>query len=152
MNSGITQPTKASQIKREWHLIDVKDQTLGRIATKIAVLLMGKSKPYFVRNLDCGDYIVVINANAVHVTGKKEENKVYIRHSGYPGGFKSETLKELRQRKPGDIIIHAVKGMLPDNRLKDRMLARLFVYAGEDHEYQNKFKNQNAKVKSTTQN
>jgi len=152
MNQGLTQSTKADQIKREWHLIDVKDQTLGRIATKIAVLLMGKSKSYFVRNLECGDYVVVVNANAVHVTGKKEEKKVYIRHSGYPGGFKSETLKELRGRKPEDIIIHAVKGMLPDNRLKDRMLARLFVYSGPEHEYQDKFKNQNAKVKSTTQN
>jgi large subunit ribosomal protein L13 len=143
MNAGITQSTKANQIKREWHLIDVKGQTLGRIATKIAVLLMGKSKPYFVRNLDCGDYIVVINANAVAVTGKKEENKVYVRHSGYPGGFKSETLKELRERKPGDIIIHAVKGMLPDNRLKDRMLARLFVFSGAEHKYQNRFKTKN---------
>lgn len=143
MNAGITQSTKANQIKREWQLIDVKDQTLGRIATKIAVLLMGKSKPYFVRNLDCGDYVVVINANAVAVTGKKEVNKVYVRHSGYPGGFKSETLKELRQRKPGDIIIHAVKGMLPDNRLKDRMLARLFVFSGAEHKYQDKFKVKN---------
>lgn len=140
MNAEITQSTKLNQIKREWHLIDVKGQTLGRISTKIAVLLMGKSKPYFVRNLDCGDYIVVINASEVAVTGKKEEKKVYVRHSGYPGGFKSETLKELRKRKPGDIIIHAVKGMLPDNRLKDRMLARLFVYSGAEHEYQNKFK------------
>ncbi len=143
MNAGITQSTKANQIKREWYLIDVKGQTLGRIATKIAVLLMGKSKPYFVRNLDCGDYIVVINANAVAVTGKKEEKKVYVRHSGYPGGFKSETLKELRQRKPGDIIIHAVKGMLPDNRLKDRMLSRLFVFSGAEHKYQDKFKVKN---------
>ncbi len=143
MNAGVTQPTKAKQIKREWHLIDLNDQTLGRIATKIAVLLMGKSKPYFVRNLDCGDYVVVINANAVAVTGKKEEKKVYVRHSGYPGGFKSETLKELRQRKPGDIIIHAVKGMLPDNRLKDRMLARLFVFSGAEHKYQDKFKVKN---------
>lgn len=143
MNAALTQPTKANQIKREWHLIDVKDKTLGRIATKIAVLLMGKSKPYFVRNLDCGDYVVIINAKNVAVTGEKEEKKVYIRHSGYPGGFKSETLKELRERKPEDIIIHAVKGMLPDNRLKDRMLARLFVYSGSEHEYQNKFKVKN---------
>lgn len=139
MKSSITPSTKINQIKREWHLIDVKDQTLGRISTRIATLLMGKSKPYFVRNLDCGDYVVVINAKDVAVTGKKEEKKVYIRHSGYPGGFKSETLKELRARKPEDIIIHAVKGMLPDNRLKDRMLARLFVYPGAEHEYQDKF-------------
>lgn len=143
MNAGVTQSTKANQIKREWHLIDLKDQTLGRLATKIAVLLMGKSKPYFVRNLDCGDYVVIINAKAVAVTGKKEEKKVYVRHSGYPGGFKSETLKELRQRKPEDIIIHAVKGMLPDNRLKDRMLARLYVFSGAEHKYQDKFKIKN---------
>jgi len=146
MNQGLTQSTKADQIKREWHLIDVKDQTLGRIATKIAVLLMGKSKSYFVRNLECGDYVVVINANAVHVTGKKEEKKVYNRHSGYPGGFKSETLKELRARKPEDIIIHAVKGMLPDNRLKNRMLSRLFVFSGNEHVYQSKFKTQSKNV------
>lgn len=143
MNSGLTQPTKLNNIKRVWHLIDLKDQILGRVATKIAVILMGKNKPYFVRNLDCGDYVVVINANAVAVTGKKEEKKVYIRHSGYPGGFKSETLKELRGRKPEDIIIHAVKGMLPDNRLKDRMLTRLFVFPGNEHSYQNKFKVKN---------
>lgn len=152
MNAQITQPTRANQIMRVWHLIDVKDQTLGRIATKIALLLMGKGKPYFVRNLDCGDYVVVINAKTVAVTGKKEEKKVYIRHSGYPGGFKSETLKELRQRKPEDIIIHAVKGMLPDNRLKDRMLARLFVYAGENHEHQDKFKSQSSNIKAKAQN
>lgn len=143
MNSGLTHATKANQIKREWQLIDVNEQTLGRVATKIALLLMGKSKPYFVRNLDCGDYVVVINAKAVAVTGKKEEKKVYVRHSGYPGGFKSETLKELRQRKPEDIILHAVKGMLPDNRLKGRMLARLFVFSGAEHEYQDKFKAKN---------
>lgn len=140
MNS-MTQATKASDIKREWHLIDVKDQTLGRVSSKIAQLLMGKGKPYFVRNLDCGDYIVVTNAKDVKVTGKKEEQKRYNRHSGYPGGFKSETLKELRVRKPEEIIIHAVKGMLPDNKLQDRMLTRLFVFAGEEHTYGDKFKN-----------
>jgi large subunit ribosomal protein L13 len=136
-----TTATKASDIKREWHLIDVKGKTLGRIAGEIALLLMGKSKPYFVRNLDCGDYVVVVNAKDVAVTGKKEDQKVYARHSGYPGGFKSELLKELRVRKPEDIITHAVKGMLPDNRLKDRMMTRLFVFTGEEHKYQDKFKN-----------
>jgi large subunit ribosomal protein L13 len=140
MNS-MTQSTKASDIKREWHLIDVKDKTLGRVSSEIAQLLMGKSKPYFVRNLDCGDFVVIVNAKDVKVTGKKEEKKNYYRHSGYPGGFKQETLKELRERKPTDIIVHAVKGMLPDNRLKDRMLTRLFVFAGEEHTYQDKFKN-----------
>src|ERR1700758_4704360 len=136
-----TAATKASDIKREWYLIDVKDKTLGRVASEIAQLLMGKGKPYFVRNLDCGDYVVVINAKDVLTTGKKEEQKKYYRHSGYPGGFKVESLKELRERKPENIITHAVKGMLPDNRLKDRMLTRLFVFVGEEHTYQDKFKN-----------
>jgi len=136
-----TQATKASDIKRAWHLIDVKDKTLGRVSSEIAQLLMGKGKAYFIRNLDCGDYVVVLNAKNVKVTGKKEVQKNYYRHSGYPGGFKAETLKELRQRKPEDIITHAVKGMLPDNRLKDKMLTRLFVFAGEEHKYQDKFKN-----------
>jgi large subunit ribosomal protein L13 len=102
---------------------------------------MGKSKAYFVRNLDCGDYVVVLNAKEVKTTGKKEEQKKYYRHSGYPGGFKVESLKEMRERKPESIITHAVKGMLPDNRLKARMLTRLFDFAGEEHKYQDKFKN-----------
>jgi large subunit ribosomal protein L13 len=136
-----TTATKASDIKREWHLIDVKGKTLGRVSSDIAKILMGKSKPYFVRNLDCGDYVVVINAKEVKATGNKEEQKKYYRHSGYPGGFKVESLKELRERKPTQIIMHAVKGMLPDNKLQDRMLARLFVFAGEEHKYEDKFKN-----------
>src|SRR6266567_236835 len=136
----VTQATKASDIKRNWHLIDVKDKTLGRISTEIALLLMGKSKPYFVRNLDCGDYVVVINAKNVKTTGNKEVQKKYYRHSGYPGGFKVASLKEMRERKPESIITHAVKGMLPDNRLQDRMLTRLFVFAGEEHKYQDKLK------------
>jgi len=140
MNTTTT-ATKASDIKRVWHLIDAKDKTLGRIASEIAQLLMGKSKAYFVRNLDCGDYVVVINAKEVKTTGKKEEQKKYYRHSGYPGGFKVESLKELRERKPEDIINHAVKGMLPDNRLKDRMMTRLFVSTGSEHKYEDKFKN-----------
>jgi large subunit ribosomal protein L13 len=135
----MTTPTKQAELKHDWHLVDVQDQTLGRISTTIAQQLMGKSKPNFVRNLDCGDYVVVINASSVKVTGKKEENKVYARHSGYPGGFRSETLKELRSRKPEDIIRHAVKGMLPDNRLRDKMLKRLFVFAGNEHTYADKF-------------
>jgi large subunit ribosomal protein L13 len=130
-----TKAVKASDIKRVWHLIDVKDKTLGRISTEIARLLMGKSKPYFVRNLDVGDYVVVINAKFVKVTGKKEEAKTYARHSGYPGGFRSQTLREMRASKPEDIIKHAVKGMLPDNRLQASMLKRLRVYAGEEHDY-----------------
>lgn len=134
-----TKSTKAEDIKKTWHLIDLKDKTLGRVSTEIAKLLMGKSKPYFVRNLDCGDYVVVLNAKEIKVTGNKEEKKYY-RHSGYPGGFKSETLKELRLRKPEDIIIHSVKGMLPQNRLRDRMLKRLFVSVDSNNPWADKFR------------
>lgn len=140
-----TTSTKQAEITHNWHLVDVADQTLGRISTTIAKDLMGKSKPNFVRNLDCGDYVVVVNAKAVKVTGNKEEQKVYARHSGYPGGFRSETLRELRARKPEDIIRHAVKGMLPDNKLRDRMLKRLFIFEGPEHTYTDKF----AKIEAT---
>ncbi len=136
-----TKATSINDVQRKWHLVDVNDQVLGRIATVIAHKLMGKSKPYFVRNLDCGDYVVVTNAAFVKVTGNKEEQKNYYRHSGYPGGFRKETLKELRARKPEDIIKHAVKGMLPQNKLRDRMMTRLFVFAGVEHKYGDKFKN-----------
>ena len=133
------QATKASEIKREWHLIDVDGKTLGRVSTQIANLLMGKSKPYFVRNLDCGDYVVVINTKKIKVTGNKELKKVYYRHSGYPGGFKSETLGEMRNRNSNGIIEHAVKGMLPQNRLRDDMLNRLKMFEGAEHTYAEKF-------------
>lgn len=139
MKNNTTKPTKESDIKRGWHLIDVKDKTLGRISSEIARILMGKSKPYFVRYLDCGDYVVVINAKKVSATGNKEKLKKYYRYSGYPGGLSVETLENLRKRKPEDIIYHAVKGMLPQNRLRDRMLRRLFVFKDEKHEYKDKF-------------
>ena len=136
----MTQPTKQSDIKREWHLIDLKGKILGRISSQISNLLMGKSKPYFVKNLDCGDYVVVVNADEVKTTGKKEEQKKYYRYSGYPGGLKTETLGDLKQRKAEDVIIHAVKGMLPQNKLRDRALKRLFVFRGEENPYKDKFK------------
>ncbi|MBI2195686.1 MAG: 50S ribosomal protein L13 [Candidatus Levybacteria bacterium] len=143
-----TQSTKLVDIKRQWHLVDLKEKTLGRISTDIAKLLMGKGKPYFVRNLDCGDYVVIINARQVKVTGKKETDKIYHRHSGYPGGKKEETLGKLRKRRPEDIIIHAVKGMLPQNKLRDRMLKRMFVFVGQEHKYNDKFKTQSSNIKS----
>lgn len=136
-----TKTISAKEIKRDWHLIDIKDKTLGRISTDIAKLLMGKGKPYFVRNLDCGDFVVVINSEFVKVTGKKDENKKYYRHSGYPGGFKVKTFKELKQTNPSEIVMHAVRGMLPQNRLRDRMLTRLFVFSDENHPYADKIKN-----------
>ena len=137
-----TQPTTEAMIKRDWHLIDVNGQTLGRAATQIARLLMGKQKPYFVKHLDVGDYVVVVNAKHVKVTGKKEEQKVYHRHSGYPGGYRAETLLELRERRPEEIVRRAVAGMLPDNRLQATMLKRLRIYAEEKHDFEGKFKSQ----------
>ena len=135
-----TIPTKISDIKRSWHLYDVKGKILGRIASEIAQTLMGKSKPYFVSNLDCGDYVVIINAEKVKVSGNKETQKRYSRFSGYPGGYREATLMEMRKDKPGDIIRFAVLGMLPQNKLQDRMLARLFIFSGEEHTYKDKFK------------
>jgi len=134
----MTKPTKKSDIKREWHIIDLKGKTLGRISTQIAEFLMGKKKSYFVRNLDVGDYVVAINAKDVSVTGKKEDLKKYYRYSGYPGGLKAETLSSLRKRKPEEIILHAVKGMLPQNKLRDKMLGRFYIYAGSEHPYKDK--------------
>ena len=134
-----TKPTKISEIKREWHLVDLKGKVLGKIAGEIALLLAGKSKPNFVRNLDCGDYVVVVNAKEVEVSGKKEEQKKYYRHSGYPHGFKQETLSNVRKDHPERIITHAVAGMLPQSRLKARMLKRLFVFEGAEHKYADKF-------------
>ena len=136
----MTKATKASDIKRFWHLVDVEGKILGRVSSDIAKLLMGKSKPYLVKNLDCGDYVVVVNASRVKVTGKKETDKKYYRHSGYPGGLRTETFKELKESKPEEIIRHAVKGMLPQNKLRDRMLTRLFVYKDKSHPYGDKIK------------
>ncbi len=138
--AAMTESTKASEVKRAWHIVDVKGEVLGRVGTKIAHLLMGKSKAYFVRNLDCGDYVVVVNAKEVKATGRKEEQKKYYRHSGYPGGFREETLRELRERKPEAIITHAVRGMLPQNKLRATMLKRLFVFEGEEHKYGDKIR------------
>jgi len=135
-----TTAVKEKDIKREWHLVDLKGKTLGRISTEIAKLLMGKAKPNFVRHLDMGDYVVVVNAGQVKVTGKKEDQKKYYRHSGYPGGLKEDVLKDVRAEKPEEIIIHAVSGMLPQNRLKAKMLKRLKVFKSETHTFADKFK------------
>ncbi|MGB9911395.1 MAG: 50S ribosomal protein L13 [Microgenomates group bacterium] len=135
-----TPTVKEKEIKREWHLIDAKGKILGRLATQIAQLLIGKHKPYFVPHLDCGDWVVVINAKKIKVTGRKEEQKVYTRYSGYPDGLKKITLKEQMTKDPRKVIIHAVSGMLPKNKLRDKRLARLKVFVDENHPYQDKFK------------
>ncbi|PIT88893.1 MAG: 50S ribosomal protein L13 [Candidatus Levybacteria bacterium CG10_big_fil_rev_8_21_14_0_10_36_7] len=135
----MTQPTTVSQITRTWHLVDVKGQALGRTATIIAQLLMGKKKPYFAKNMDCGDNVVVINAKEVVVTGNKEKKKKYTRYSGYPGGLKTRTFEELMKLKPEQIIKNAVSGMLPKNKLQDEMLKRLYVFPEEKHNLEDKF-------------
>ncbi len=122
-----TPPTKTSDIKRSWHLIDVKDQILGRQAVEIAHKLMGKGKSYFANNMDCGDYVVVLNAKAVRTTGKKELLKKYTNYSGYPGGLRTRTLKEVRQQDPTEVITHAVRGMLPKNKLRAKMMKNLTI-------------------------
>jgi large subunit ribosomal protein L13 len=141
-----TYSTKASDIKREWHSVDASDKILGRLATQIASLLMGKHKPIFCRHLDIGDFVVVINAEKVRVTGNKAKQKLYYRHSGYPGGFKSVSLEKMMQTHPTRVIEHAVKGMLPHNRLEAKMMKRLRVCVGDTHPYQGQIKATPVKV------
>jgi large subunit ribosomal protein L13 len=140
----VTHPTKLKDIQHSWHLVDAKGKVLGRLATHVAALLMGKSKPYFLRNMDCGDFVVVTNAQEVVMTGKKEKQKIYYHHSGYPGGLKATSAEVVRSTFPGRIITHAVSGMLPQNKLKDKMLTRLYIYPGQDHPYKSKFKSSEA--------
>lgn len=143
-----THTAKLNEVKREWHLIDAKGAILGRLSTSIAKLLMGKGKSYFSRNLDCGDYVVVINAAEVKLSGAKEKNKIYYHHSGYPAGLKQQTVEKVRETHPERLITHAVSGMLPQNKLKDVMLTKLYVYPDENHPYESKFlkiKEKNAK-------
>jgi len=135
-----TKVTKAKEIKRAWYLFDAKDFILGRLAVQIAGLLMGKSKPYLVNYLDCGDYVVVTNAEKIQLTGRKLQNKLYRRHSGYPGGFKEITLKQQMAKDPTQVIRQAVAGMLPKNKLRDQRLSRLKIFAGSKHPYEDKFK------------
>ena len=128
-----TYSTKPSDIERQWHVVDASGKVLGRLATQVASLLMGKHKPIFSHNLDTGDFVVVINADKVRVTGNKAKQKVYYRHSGYPGGLKSTTLEKMMQTNSTRVIEYAVKGMLPHNRLGASMRKKLKVYAGDTH-------------------
>jgi large subunit ribosomal protein L13 len=139
MKSSIIKSTKAKDITRRWHIVDVKGKTIGNAATDIAVLLMGKDKPNFVRHLDCGDFVVVINSKYVESTGKKEKEKMYGRYSGYPGGLKQKALWQIRQENPNEIIRHAVWGMLPTNKLRDRLVTRLYIYPDDNHPYKERF-------------
>jgi large subunit ribosomal protein L13 len=124
---------KPDQIEREWYVVDATDQTLGRLATRIARILHGKHKPIYTPHLDCGDYVIVVNAEKVNVTGRKLEQKMYYRHSGYPGGLKSISLGNQLQKHPERVIQAAVRGMLPKTKLGRQMSKKLKVYAGPDH-------------------
>ena len=135
-----TYSARPADIEREWHLIDAADQTLGRLSTRIARLLMGKHKPMFTPNQDTGDFVVVINAGKVRVTGNKAKQKLYHRHSGYPGGLKSIPFEKMMQNQPTRAVEYAVNGMLPHTRLGARMRKRLRVYAGEGHPHLAQFK------------
>ncbi len=128
-----TYSVKEKEIQRERHVIDAEGKVLGKIATEAAELLMGKNKAMFTRNIDTGDFVVVTNAAKVKVTGKKLEQKMYYRHSGYPGGFRAVPLSEMLANKPEAVIEHAVKGMLPQNKLGDAMIKKLKVYAGAEN-------------------
>jgi large subunit ribosomal protein L13 len=131
-----TYSVKASEIQRDWHLVDATDQVLGKLATRVAQLLMGKHKPMFSKHMDTGDNVVVINAAKVKVTGNKMKNKFYYRHSGYPGGLKSITLEKLMETYPERVIEYAVKGMVPRNKLGAQMMKKLRIYAGAEHPHQ----------------
>jgi large subunit ribosomal protein L13 len=129
----LTKFIKTEDADRKWYLVDAKDQVLGRLATKVARIIRGKNKAVFTPNMDTGDFVVVINAEKVKVTGKREFLKTYSHHSGYPGGLKTRSLNELLSKKPEYIIESAVRGMLPKNRLGNRLIKKLKVYAGGNH-------------------
>lgn len=127
-----TNALRLKDVKRQWHKIDAKDQILGRLASSVATILMGKSKSDFVPYLDNGDFVVVYNASRVKVTGKKMTDKVYFRHSGYPGGDKTETLSALLDRRPTEVLHRAIAGMLPKTKLGRAMIKKLVIYPGKD--------------------
>jgi large subunit ribosomal protein L13 len=131
-----TYTTRESEIERRWFVVDAADQTLGRLASRIARVLEGKHKPTYSPNLDAGDFVVVLNARRIAVTSDKLESKLYIRHSGFPQGYREETLGHLLERRPEEVIRRAVKGMLPRTKLGVQQLRKLKVYAGTDHPHQ----------------
>lgn len=131
-----TRRTRGSEIQRAWYLVDARDKPLGRVASQVAKLLMGKHKPYYEPHLDVGDFVVVVNAQRVYVQERKRWQKVYYRHSGYPGGLKATSLSEMLARKPEEVLRMAVRGMLPKNSLGRQMLRKLKVYGGARHPHE----------------
>jgi large subunit ribosomal protein L13 len=128
-----TYSAKPGEIARDWYVVDAEGKTLGRLATQIADALRGKGKPQYTHHVDTGDFVVVVNAEKIAVTGKKLDEKMYYRHSGYPGGLKERPLREQLQRQPTEVLRKAVKGMLPRNRLGRQQLTKLKIYAGPEH-------------------
>jgi large subunit ribosomal protein L13 len=133
MNTSKTWNAKPGDVTREWYVVDAEGQTLGRLATRIADVLRGKTKPQYTPHIDTGDFVVVVNAEKIGVTGKKLDQKRYYRHSGYPGGLRSRTLREQLERRPTEVLRVAVKGMLPKNKLASAQLTKLKIYAGPAH-------------------
>jgi large subunit ribosomal protein L13 len=132
MNNKTYSP-KSSDVVRQWWVVDAASAPLGRVATEVATLLRGKHKPMYAPHVDTGDFVIVINAQSVEVTSKKSQQKIYFRHSGYPGGLREESFENLRERRPEAVIERAVRGMLPKNRLGRQMIRKLKVYAGPEH-------------------
>lgn len=126
---------KASEVERKWHLIDAEGKTLGRMTSEVASLLRGKHKPTFTPHVDCGDHVIIINAEKVKLTGNKMNDKIYYRHSGHPGGLKSQTAKELLAKRPERMLELAIKGMLPKGSLGRQQFTKLHVYAGAEHNH-----------------
>lgn len=131
-----TYSAKPSDVTRVWYVVDAADAPLGRISTQIATLLTGKGKPQFTSHIDCGDFVVVVNARNIQVTGKKTTDKMYYKHSGYPGGLRERTFTEQMNLDPTEIIFKSVRGMLPVNKLRDARLARLKIYADSEHNHE----------------
>lgn len=136
MNNIKTYSAKPADVKREWLVLDAAEAPLGRLSTKIATLLTGKGKPMFTHNIDCGDYVIVVNANNLVVTGNKLKDKKYYRHSQYPGSLKTSSLEMMMEKDPTKVIELSVKGMLPKNKLMNDRLIRLKVYAGAEHKHE----------------
>ncbi len=130
-----TYSAKPTDVNRKWYVIDASQATLGRVSTQVADLLTGKTKPQFTSHIDCGDFVIVINSDNLKVTGNKMTDKIYYRHSGFPGGIKSLSLKEKMEKDSTDVILKSVRGMLPVNKLRDGRLARLKIYTGEEHNH-----------------
>ena len=127
---------KKEEVSRNWYVIDATDMTLGRLAAKVATILRGKHKPTYTPHIDCGDYVIVVNASKINLTGNKLDKKIYYNHSGYPGGLRERTARTMIENYPEEMIERAVKGMLPKGRLGRQMYKKLFVYAGSEHPHQ----------------